>query len=64
MCPFPLPEAQLDRFMLRATIGYPDLEDEKTIITNLRRGHPIDRIEAVASPEEVVEVQHEESDGA
>jgi MoxR-like ATPase len=54
---FPLPEAQLDRFMLRATIGYPDLEDEKTIITNLRRGHPIDRIEAVASAEDIVAVQ-------
>ena len=54
---FPLPEAQLDRFLLRATIGYPDLEDEKTIITNLRRGHPIDRLEAVVSAEEVVAVQ-------
>jgi MoxR-like ATPase len=54
---FPLPEAQLDRFMLRATIGYPDLEDEKTIVTNLRRGHPIDRIEAVATADDVIAVQ-------
>jgi MoxR-like ATPase len=54
---FPLPEAQLDRFMLRATIGYPELDDEKKIIANLRRGHPIDRIEAVATADELVAVQ-------
>ena len=59
---FPLPEAQLDRFMLRATIGYPELEDEKTIIANLRRGHPIDRIEAVATADDLVAVQSQVAD--
>ena len=54
---FPLPEAQLDRFLLRATIGYPELDDEKTIIANLRRGHPIDRIKPVASVDDIVSMQ-------
>src|SRR5579884_3642351 len=44
---FPLPEAQLDRFLLRLSIGYPEWEDERRIIANLRHGHPIDRLEHV-----------------
>jgi len=38
---FPLPEAQLDRFLLRLAVGYPSFEDEKRILFNLRREHPI-----------------------
>ncbi len=38
---FPLPEAQLDRFMLRLTLGYPNLEEERQILEHLRRAHPI-----------------------
>lgn len=59
---FPLPEAQLDRFMLRVTIGYPDLNDERTIISNLRRGHPIDRLEPVATADDLIEAQDQVAD--
>lgn len=54
---FPLPEAQLDRFMLRLSIGYPEYEDERRVIANLRRGHPIDHLGQVAEAEELVALQ-------
>ncbi|MBI2941155.1 MAG: MoxR family ATPase [Chloroflexi bacterium] len=38
---FPLPEAQLDRFLLRLRLGYPTAQDERVILTNLRREHPV-----------------------
>jgi len=38
---FPLPEAQLDRFLMRLSVGYPSARDEKQILNNLRREHPI-----------------------
>ncbi len=41
---FPLPEAQLDRFLMRIQIGYPTFEDEQQILTNLRRAHPIEAL--------------------
>lgn len=41
---FPLPEAQLDRFLMRLSIGYPSRTDERQILTNLWREHPITRI--------------------
>jgi len=41
---FPLPEAQLDRFLLRVKLGYPSFEDEQQILINLRRVHPIETI--------------------
>jgi MoxR-like ATPase len=41
---FPLPEAQVDRFLMRLSVGYPNLADEKTILTNLHREHPINQI--------------------
>ena len=51
---FPLPEAQLDRFLLRLPVGYPGLQDEKTILQNLRREHPIIHLEQVAEIEELL----------
>lgn len=54
---FPLPEAQLDRFLLRLTIGYPDYEDERRIVINLRHGHPVDRLEPVADASELLACQ-------
>ncbi len=56
---FPLPEAQLDRFMIRLTIGYPGVEEEKQILHNLRLQHPIESLQAVISAEEFVEIQRE-----
>jgi MoxR-like ATPase len=44
---FPLPEAQLDRFMLRVSIGYPGEADEKDIIRRFRLGSPLDELPAV-----------------
>jgi MoxR-like ATPase len=44
---FPLPEAQLDRFLMRLSIGYPLISDERRILTALRREHPITRLEPV-----------------
>ncbi len=50
---FPLPEAQLDRFLMRLPVGYPSLEDEKTILNHLRREHPINLLQAVATQEKL-----------
>lgn len=41
---FPLPEAQLDRFLMRLTVGYPSMEDERALLLHLRREHPINSI--------------------
>jgi len=41
---FPLPEAQLDRFLMRIQIGYPTFEEEQQILVNLRRAHPIESL--------------------
>jgi MoxR-like ATPase len=54
---FPLPEAQLDRFLIRLTLGYPSAADEKTLLVNLRREHPILHLEQVAECAELVELQ-------
>ena len=51
---FPLPEAQLDRFLLRLRLGYPSLEDERVILENLRRRHPIDTLDRVAGADELL----------
>jgi len=44
---FPLPEAQLDRFLMRLAVGYPSGVDEKTILVNLQREHPVTRLQPV-----------------
>jgi MoxR-like ATPase len=51
---FPLPEAQLDRFMLRISVGYPSQEEEERIILSQGSGHPLESIEAVVEPEEIM----------
>ena len=50
---FPLPEAQLDRFALRAGLGYPDRDEEISIVLAQRHGHPIRALEAVVSTDEL-----------
>jgi MoxR-like ATPase len=45
---FPLPEAQLDRFLMRLTVGYPLPADERQILLNLQHEHPIHRLAPVA----------------
>src|SRR5437899_5724083 len=54
---FPLPEAQLDRFFVRTTLGYPDAEDERRILAEQRTGHPLRLLEPVLSVEEVQELK-------
>jgi MoxR-like ATPase len=54
---FPLPEAQLDRFLLRISLGYPDFLEEMSIIEQQERTHPIDALRAVAGPGEVLRLQ-------
>jgi len=43
---FPLPEAQLDRFFVRTTLGYPDADDENKIVEEQLGGHPLTRLQA------------------
>ena len=59
---FPLPEAQLDRFFLRATLGYPGEEVERQVVREQRRGHPIDSLAAVVSLDELVELRRATED--
>ena len=54
---FPLPESQLDRFLMRVEIGYPDEASERRIIAGENRRLMIDEIESVAGPETLVELQ-------
>jgi MoxR-like ATPase len=50
---FPLPEAQLDRFLLRLKLGYPDAEDERAIIDRFEEASPLDSLQAVARADEI-----------
>src|SRR5471032_3292696 len=54
---FPLPEAQLDRFFLRATLGYPGEQEELQVVREQRHGHPIDALSPVVSLPEVIELR-------
>jgi MoxR-like ATPase len=55
---FPLPEAQLDRFLIRLSLGYPGIEEESRMLVNLQRSHPIDEISPIVSAAEVVACQN------
>ena len=50
---FPLPEAQLDRFFVKTTLGYPDAEDEARIVEEQLAGHPLGRLEPVIDLDDV-----------
>jgi MoxR-like ATPase len=50
---YPLPESQLDRFLMRLSIGYPPRSAEKRILAEHRAGEPVDTLQPVLSPEEV-----------
>jgi MoxR-like ATPase len=54
---FPLPEAQLDRFLVRLSLGYPSKEEEGKMLELLRHEHPIEKLEAVVSAEDVIACQ-------
>jgi MoxR-like ATPase len=54
---FPLPEAQLDRFLIKLSVGYPSAEDESQILLNLQREHPIHGIGQVVDGARLLELQ-------
>ncbi len=54
---FPLPEAQIDRFLLRILIGYPTEQEENTILERFRLSDPLPDLEAVTTPEEIIDMQ-------
>jgi MoxR-like ATPase len=54
---FPLPEAQLDRFLLKLRLGYPEKEEEISILERFREEDPLGSLGAVASPEQITGLQ-------
>jgi MoxR-like ATPase len=54
---FPLPEAQLDRFMLRVALGYPNPDEEFQVLSNLKREHPITTLQPAAALDELLALQ-------
>jgi len=54
---FPLPEAQLDRFLMRVSLGYPDFAQESEMLDRLRGGHPIHSLKSVLNADAVVKMQ-------
>jgi MoxR-like ATPase len=54
---FPLPEAQLDRFLVRFSLGYPSLDEELKMLDLLEQEHPLDRLQPVVGVEELLAAQ-------
>jgi MoxR-like ATPase len=54
---FPLPEAQMDRFLMRISIGYPSTDEELAIIERFRAADPLECLDSVARPDEIVRLQ-------
>jgi MoxR-like ATPase len=56
---YPLPEAQLDRFAVRITLGYPDMDHEMEILYSQNDGHPLDDLDPVLTTAEVLLMQEQ-----
>jgi len=54
---FPLPEAQIDRFMMRIEIGYPTQQEENQILDRFRSEDPLSNLSSVSSPEDIIKLQ-------
>jgi MoxR-like ATPase len=54
---FPLPEAQLDRFLIRIQLGYPSAEEELTVLSSQQYVHPVTQMQQVVSVDELVQAQ-------
>jgi MoxR-like ATPase len=54
---YPLPESQLDRFLMRLRMGYPDPESERQLLETQKVDHPIDAVEPVLSAMDIVRIQ-------
>ncbi|MEN3335956.1 MAG: MoxR-like ATPase, partial [Blastocatellia bacterium] len=61
---YPLPESQMDRFMMRVRMGYPDLEDEKIILRQQTFNSAVERLAPVMHSDEVLALQREARDVA
>jgi len=55
---FPLPEAQLDRFMIRLSLGYPDTDDSRKILDRFRTGDPLISLKPVCTKEDLIRAQN------
>jgi MoxR-like ATPase len=56
---FPLPEAQLDRFLLKIQIGYPSAEDDRLILSRFRAADPLEELEPVVASGDLIKMQQE-----
>lgn len=54
---FPLPEAQLDRFLIQVEMGYPSFEQETAIVVAQSQGHPIDRVEPILDAQNLLDMR-------
>jgi len=54
---YPLPESQLDRFLIRVSLGYPNRENEKRVLESHRQREPVDTLEPAITPEQITELQ-------
>jgi MoxR-like ATPase len=54
---FPLPESQMDRFLLRISVGYPTKEIEASILEQMQIKHPIDSLNSISTPEKILQAQ-------
>lgn len=54
---YPLPESQLDRFLIRISLGYPDRDAERKVLENHRLRTPVEALESVVSSEEIIQLQ-------
>jgi MoxR-like ATPase len=56
---FPLPEAQLDRFLMRLSMGYPSQDDERLLLNQLRREHPINFLQPIGDDAPLADLQRQ-----
>jgi MoxR-like ATPase len=56
---FPLPEAQMDRFFMQIPVGYPTYEQEKQMMRVYRTAEPIEDLEAIFEPQDIIRIQEE-----
>jgi MoxR-like ATPase len=54
---YPLPESQLDRFLIRISMGYPSRDEERRILVSHRQFDPVEQLQPSVSPEDVLQVQ-------
>jgi len=54
---FPLPEAQLDRFFMKVSLGYPSQSDESQILSRFKNGNPLDSLCSVATSADIINIQ-------